>query len=209
MNATMNINLNCFSQHWLIELELSFSQCHPNVEILLAFKHTQYITRFVYNSNITNIFYNFAFSINTFVFNKNAIIKMSWLIIGLGNAVKNITERVIISVKKLLNPFDYNIKDDTNDGKNDKKAYDKSDKKVYTFVPPTSVNECGPSILSVVKKLEISPAERLIVVFDDLSLPLGKIRVRKDSKSHGGHNGVKCNELHRNKIHPSQGGHRW
>ena len=34
------------------------------------------------------------------------------------------------------------------------------------------------------------PPERIIVIFDDISLPVGRIRVRK-SGSAGGHNGIK------------------
>ena len=34
------------------------------------------------------------------------------------------------------------------------------------------------------------PPERVLVIFDDISLPVGRIRVRKDGSA-GGHNGIK------------------
>lgn len=59
---------------------------------------------------------------------------------------------------------------------------------VYTLLPETLMNICGRSIATEVKRLEI-PLEQLIVVFDDLTLPFGKIRI-KISGNRSAHNGL-------------------
>lgn len=55
--------------------------------------------------------------------------------------------------------------------------------------PQTFVNLSGIAARAVSQHYGIPP-ERLLVVCDDVSLPLGRIRVRA-SGSHGGHNGLK------------------
>lgn len=55
--------------------------------------------------------------------------------------------------------------------------------------PQTFMNLSGESIACLLKKSERS-VRRLIVVSDDLALPLGKIRLRTKGSS-GGHNGLK------------------
>lgn len=61
--------------------------------------------------------------------------------------------------------------------------------KVIILKPQTYMNLSGESILDAVQfyKIEIS---RLIVAYDDASIPLGRIRIRP-SGSDGGHNGMK------------------
>lgn len=55
--------------------------------------------------------------------------------------------------------------------------------------PQTYMNASGLCIEPCAHFYKIPP-ERIIVIFDDISLPVGKIRVRK-SGSAGGHNGIK------------------
>ncbi len=62
-------------------------------------------------------------------------------------------------------------------------------KKIFLLKPQTYMNLSGQSVLSAMAFYKVPP-ERVILIFDDVSLPVGKIRVRKDG-SHGGHNGVK------------------
>lgn len=61
--------------------------------------------------------------------------------------------------------------------------------KVLLLKPQTYMNESGKAVATLAEYYNIPP-ERIIVVFDDISLPVGKIRVRRDGSA-GGHNGVK------------------
>jgi PTH1 family peptidyl-tRNA hydrolase len=54
--------------------------------------------------------------------------------------------------------------------------------------PQTYMNNSGRSVVRLLNKLKLSP-EDLIVIHDDLDLPLGRIRLRQGGGS-GGHNGV-------------------
>jgi PTH1 family peptidyl-tRNA hydrolase len=54
-------------------------------------------------------------------------------------------------------------------------------------LPDTFMNKSGAAVAKLVKS--IKAAERLVVVYDDLDLPLGKIKLSFDRGS-GGHNGV-------------------
>lgn len=51
------------------------------------------------------------------------------------------------------------------------------------------MNLSGRSVLQLSAYYNIPP-QRIIVMFDDISLPLGKLRVRADGSA-GGHNGIK------------------
>lgn len=51
------------------------------------------------------------------------------------------------------------------------------------------MNVSGPALLRLCRKLHLGPAD-LVVVFDDLDLPLGKVRARMKGTA-GGHNGVR------------------
>lgn len=54
--------------------------------------------------------------------------------------------------------------------------------------PQTYMNSSGQSVVRLVKKFNVS-LDDLIIINDDLDLPLGKIRVRQGGSS-GGHKGV-------------------
>jgi peptidyl-tRNA hydrolase, PTH1 family len=62
--------------------------------------------------------------------------------------------------------------------------------------PETFMNLSGLSIAALLKELELGPdtkggpAEELIVLYDELAIPLGQIRIRERGSA-GGHNGVK------------------
>ena len=60
--------------------------------------------------------------------------------------------------------------------------------KVVVAKPQTYMNLSGRSVSLLVKKFNIN-LNNLLVIHDDLDLPLGKIRVRQDGSS-GGHKGV-------------------
>jgi len=55
--------------------------------------------------------------------------------------------------------------------------------------PETYMNRSGLSVRSLVEEFEIDPAHDLIVLYDELDLPLGDIRVRKKGGA-GGHHGM-------------------
>ena len=56
--------------------------------------------------------------------------------------------------------------------------------------PETFMNLSGVSVRELVEKLEIKPEADLIVIYDELDLPLGTIRIRQRGSS-AGHNGMK------------------
>ncbi|MFI5105320.1 MAG: aminoacyl-tRNA hydrolase, partial [Terriglobales bacterium] len=55
--------------------------------------------------------------------------------------------------------------------------------------PETYMNLSGMSVLELVRKHEADPQRDLIVIYDELDLPLGMIRVRARGSS-AGHNGM-------------------
>lgn len=65
-----------------------------------------------------------------------------------------------------------------------------STEKVVLLKPMTFMNLSGRSVGEAVRFFKLDPSTDLLVVIDDLALPVGQIRVR-GSGSHGGHNGLK------------------
>ncbi len=63
------------------------------------------------------------------------------------------------------------------------------DREVLLVEPRTFMNESGLAVAAVMAFYRIQPADVLIVV-DEIQLPLGKLRLRR-SGSAGGHNGLK------------------
>ena len=62
-------------------------------------------------------------------------------------------------------------------------------KKVILLKPTTYMNLSGESIREVINFYKISN-EEVIVIYDDISLEVGRLRIREKG-SHGGHNGIK------------------
>ena len=62
-------------------------------------------------------------------------------------------------------------------------------KRVLLVKPQTFMNKSGEAVSEAMRFYKIPP-ERVFVVFDDISLPPGKVRVRRRG-SDGGHNGMK------------------
>lgn len=56
--------------------------------------------------------------------------------------------------------------------------------------PQTFMNLSGHAVTCLLAKDELNAAKQLIVISDDLALPLGKIRIRERGSA-GGHNGLK------------------
>ncbi len=62
--------------------------------------------------------------------------------------------------------------------------------KVLLAKPQTFMNASGESVCEILDFYKIEPVENLLVVFDDISLPPGNIRIRRKGSA-GGHNGIK------------------
>jgi PTH1 family peptidyl-tRNA hydrolase len=116
---------------------------------------------------------------------------MNYVIVGLGNPgeeyelTRHNTGRIILGT--------LHKKEDFSEWKADKKlkALVSSGKigkdKVEIILPETFMNKSGASIAPLVKNKK--QAERLIVVHDDLDLPLGSIKISFNRGS-GGHKGI-------------------
>ena len=61
--------------------------------------------------------------------------------------------------------------------------------KLFLLKPQTYMNLSGRSVLQMSAYFHIPP-ERIIVMFDDISLEPGRLRIRADGSA-GGHNGIK------------------
>lgn len=62
--------------------------------------------------------------------------------------------------------------------------------KVILAKPLTYMNLSGESVAELVNYYKIDPEEELVVIYDDINLAPGYIRVRKKGSA-GGHNGIK------------------
>ena len=62
-------------------------------------------------------------------------------------------------------------------------------KKLFLLKPQTYMNLSGRSVVQLSAYFHIPP-QQIIVLFDDISLPPGRLRLRADGSA-GGHNGIK------------------
>lgn len=62
-------------------------------------------------------------------------------------------------------------------------------RKIFLLKPQTYMNLSGRSVLQLSSYFNIPP-QRIIVMFDDISLEPGRLRIRADGSA-GGHNGIK------------------
>ncbi len=63
------------------------------------------------------------------------------------------------------------------------------DSRVLLCKPQTFMNNSGQAVNEILSFYKLSP-EQALVIFDDISLPPGKIRIKRNG-SDGGHNGMK------------------
>ena len=73
---------------------------------------------------------------------------------------------------------------------------DLSGKKCLLMKPQTFMNNSGEAVKQAAAFYKIPP-EKIIVIFDDISLPCGKLRIRRKGSA-GGHNGIKSIIYHLN-----------
>jgi len=62
--------------------------------------------------------------------------------------------------------------------------------KVVLVKPQTYMNLSGESVRAVMDFYKLNPKEDIIVIYDDISLDIGNIRIRAKGSA-GGHNGIK------------------
>lgn len=62
--------------------------------------------------------------------------------------------------------------------------------KVLLVKPQTYMNLSGESVGEILNFYKLDPEEEMLVIFDDISLAPGNIRIRKKGSA-GGHNGIK------------------
>ena len=115
----------------------------------------------------------------------------SWLIVGLGNPGKEY-ERTrhnagYRAIDILADKLNCRIDKGKFQGLYGQTVY--GGKKLYLLKPLTYMNLSGRSVLQLSAYFNIPP-QRIIVLFDDISLPPGRLRIRADGSA-GGHNGIK------------------
>ncbi|MEK7463980.1 MAG: aminoacyl-tRNA hydrolase [Patescibacteria group bacterium] len=112
---------------------------------------------------------------------------MAYIIAGLGNPgqeyenTRHNTGRIIL---QSLTDDDFSFEKKNNALVSEMKI---GKEKIKLIAPETFMNNSGKSIATVVKS--IKAAEKLIVIYDDFNLPMGKIRI-SFNRSSGGHNGL-------------------
>lgn len=62
-------------------------------------------------------------------------------------------------------------------------------RRVLLMKPQTFMNASGEAVAEAARFYKIPP-QRILVIFDDISLDVGKTRIRRNG-THGGHNGIK------------------
>lgn len=115
----------------------------------------------------------------------------SWLIVGLGNPGKEY-ERTrhncgFRALDILAGSLDCKVDKGKFQGLYGQCTYE--GRKLLLLKPQTYMNLSGRSVLQLSAYFSIPP-QRIIVLFDDISLSPGRLRVRPDGSA-GGHNGIK------------------
>ena len=67
-------------------------------------------------------------------------------------------------------------------------SYVIKNEKVLLIMPQTFMNNSGEAILKLVQFYKLNPQKDIIVIYDDIDLPFGKIRTK--GQSAGGHRGM-------------------
>lgn len=115
----------------------------------------------------------------------------SWLIVGLGNPGKQY-ERTrhncgFRALDALADKLGCKVSKLKFQGLYGQTVY--NGKKLFLLKPQTFMNLSGRSVLQLSAYYSIPP-QRIIVMFDDISLEPGRLRIRGDGSA-GGHNGIK------------------
>ena len=114
-----------------------------------------------------------------------------WLIVGLGNPGKEYEKTRHNAgwraIDRIAEKLDCKIDKAKFQGLYGQTNY--KGKKLLLLKPQTFMNLSGRSVLQLSAYFNVPP-QRIIVMFDDISLEPGRLRVRKDGSA-GGHNGIK------------------
>lgn len=115
----------------------------------------------------------------------------SWLIVGLGNPGKDYVRTRhncgFRAIDALAESLGCKIDKGKFQGLYAQTTY--KGKKLFLLKPQTYMNLSGRSVLQLSSYYSIPP-QRIIVLFDDISLEPGRLRIRADGSA-GGHNGIK------------------
>ncbi len=115
----------------------------------------------------------------------------SWLIVGLGNPGKDYARTRhncgFRAIDLLAQSLGCKIDKGKFQGLYGQTTY--KGKKLFLLKPQTYMNLSGRSVLQLSAYYSIPP-QRIIVLFDDISLEPGRLRIRADGSA-GGHNGIK------------------
>lgn len=117
--------------------------------------------------------------------------KPEFLIVGLGNVgiqYENTRHNAgFIEIDRLAEK--YNSKINRLKFKSNCEEVTVSDKKCLLMKPNTYMNNSGEAVVEAMNFYKI-PIENVIVIYDDISLDVGKMRIRRKG-THGGHNGIR------------------
>ena len=107
------------------------------------------------------------------------------LIVGLGNPGKEYCGFMVID--RLASKLNVDVDQNKFKGLYAKVKYHGED--IILLKPQTYMNLSGESVNAVMNFFKIDK-EDLLVIYDDLDMPVGKLRLRKTGSA-GGHNGIK------------------
>ena len=116
---------------------------------------------------------------------------VSWLIVGLGNPDKKYEKTIHNAGFTAIDEIASSLSVDITKKKFDALTVDANiaGQRVLLMKPQTYMNLSGVAVEKAASFYKIPP-ERIIVLFDDISLPVSKLRIRRKG-SHGGHNGIR------------------
>jgi PTH1 family peptidyl-tRNA hydrolase len=115
--------------------------------------------------------------------------KETWLIVGLGNPGENYRATRhnvgfrVVEALCLKHDVHLKEKDEAIFG-----SFQSEDREIFLFFPQTFMNESGRAVAPFARYRQI-PVERILVVSDDLDLPVGRTRLKVSGGS-GGHHGL-------------------
>jgi PTH1 family peptidyl-tRNA hydrolase len=113
-----------------------------------------------------------------------------WIVVGLGNPGRRYSKTRhnagFMFIKKLAKEWRIRLKKRNALVRSGEVM--RSNEKVLLVLPQTYMNQSGQAVTRIMDESRISP-ERLIVVYDDLDMPLGEIRIKKEGGA-GTHKGM-------------------
>ncbi len=80
--------------------------------------------------------------------------------------------------------------------------YHEGSEKIFLAKPQTFMNASGNAVKDIVEFYKLDPAQDVLVIHDEVDLPLGRLKITNDSSA-AGHNGVQdiFDELKTKNIH--------